>query len=124
MFFLKSLNSSLHPSSVLIGSLQHGACTIQPTQVSFSSDELADMVRRCSLNRLNQFATFVAIHLRNSRSDTKLLDLLKSLDEVLYSGLTLGKEEEGWAYKNGIQLKASLTLDDYMLRSKASNYDL
>jgi hypothetical protein len=63
------------------------------------------MVSRCSLNRLNQFAAFLAAHLRESRTDSKLLSTLSAVDEVLYSGLPLPRDEEAWAYKNGIQLK-------------------
>ncbi|KAF9460787.1 hypothetical protein BDZ94DRAFT_1265122 [Collybia nuda] len=92
-------------SFMLIGSLQHGGCVIQPTAISFSSEELIDMVLRCGLNRLNQFAPFLAVHLRKSRSDVKLLSVLSELDEVLYSGLPLPHDEELWAYKNGILLK-------------------
>ncbi|KAI0639736.1 acetyl-CoA synthetase-like protein [Trametes polyzona] len=90
---------------MLIGYLQHGVCTIQPTKIAFSSEELMDMVRRCRLNRLNQFATFLAGHLRRSRNDSALLAVLKQLDELLYSGLPLAQEEEAWAYANGILLK-------------------
>ncbi|KAI0778513.1 acetyl-CoA synthetase-like protein [Trametes elegans] len=90
---------------MLIGYLQYGVCTIQPTKISFSSDELMDMVHRCGLNRLNQFAAFLVTHLRNSRRDPVLLGLLKGLDEVLYSGLPLAAEEESWAYSQGILLK-------------------
>ncbi|KAJ7038080.1 hypothetical protein C8F04DRAFT_1325965 [Mycena alexandri] len=90
---------------MLIGSLQHGACVIQPTQISFSSEELVAMVHRCGLNRLNQFAAFLANHLRASRLDPKLLSLFTSLDEVLYSGMPLAREEEEWAYRNGIKLR-------------------
>ena len=90
---------------MLLGSLQHGSCTIQPTKIAFSSTELADMVTRCRLNRLNQFATFLGTHLRHSRHDPKLLALLQNLDEVLYSGLMLGGEEEKWAFENGIKVR-------------------
>ncbi|KAJ7706068.1 hypothetical protein B0H17DRAFT_609147 [Mycena rosella] len=90
---------------MLIGSLQHGSCVIQPTQISFPSEELVAMVHGCGLNRLNQFASFLANHLRASRLDPKLLSLLCSLDEVLYSGMPLAREEEEWAYRNGINLR-------------------
>lgn len=90
---------------MLWGSMQHGSCTIQPTKITFSSDELLDMIARCGLNRLNQFATFLSTQLRASRSDTKLLNALQNLDEVLYSGLMLPREDEEWAYKHGIMLK-------------------
>ncbi|KAI9058857.1 acetyl-CoA synthetase-like protein [Trametes sanguinea] len=90
---------------MLMGYLQHGVCTIQPTKIAFSSEELVDMVQRCRLNRLNQFATFLAAHLRNSRTDPALLAVLQQLDELLYSGLPLAPEEEAWAYAHGILLK-------------------
>lgn len=90
---------------MLIGSLQHGSCVIQPTQISFSSEELISLVHRCGLNRLNQFAAFLATHFRASRQDPKLLSVLSSLDEVLYSGMPLAREEEEWAYRNGIKLR-------------------
>ena len=93
---------------VLIASLCHGTCTIQPTTIAFSSEELLDMIARCGLNRLRQFATFLGHHLRNSKTNRKLLQALVQLDEVIYSGLALGSEEEAWAFQNGIKLQVSI----------------
>jgi acyl-coenzyme A synthetase/AMP-(fatty) acid ligase len=90
---------------MLIGTLQHGSCVIQPTKIGFSSEELIDMIHRCQLNRLNQFSTFLSIHLRNSRQNRKLLGYLQSLDQIILSGLSLPREDEDWAYKNGLNLK-------------------
>ena len=92
---------------VFIGSMQHGGCTIQPTKIQFSSDELGDMIKRCGLNRLHQFASFLSTHLRRARLDPKLLSLFQSLDCVLYSGLPLPKEEEEFALSNGINVVVS-----------------
>ena len=92
------------PLTVLLGALQHGSCTIQPTRIDFSSEELVDMIRRCQLNRLNQFATFLGSHIRHCRNNPKLLAFVQSLDEVLYSGLPLPREEEDYAYTAGIRL--------------------
>lgn len=97
--------SHIGQTFMLLGALQHGSCTIQPTKIAFSSDELLDMVTRCRMNRLNQFATFLAAHLRASRHNPKLLKTLQEFDEVLYSGLALPKDEEEWAYQNGIKLR-------------------
>lgn len=66
-----------------------------------------DMIERCNLNRLTQFAAFLSVHLQNSRRDNKLLAKLQGLDEVLYSGLPLPRDDEEWALKNGIKLKVS-----------------
>lgn len=90
-----------------MGSIQHGSCTIQPTKISFSSEELADMIKRCGLNRLHQFATFLSTHIRHARQNPKLLALLQSLDTVLYSGLPLPREDEEFAYSNGLNLVVS-----------------
>ncbi|KAH8102488.1 acetyl-CoA synthetase-like protein [Cristinia sonorae] len=97
--------SHIAQTFMLLGSLQHGSCTIQPTKIAFSSDELMDMAARCQLNRLNQFATFLATHLRASRQNPKLLQTLKDFEEVVYSGLALPREEEDWAYRNGLRIK-------------------
>ncbi|GBE88711.1 acetyl-CoA synthetase-like protein [Sparassis latifolia] len=89
---------------MFLGSLQHGACTIQPTEIGFSSDELVDMISRCELNRLNQFPAFLGIHIRNSRQNPKLLARLCGLDEILYSGQPMPREDEEWAYKNNMRI--------------------
>ncbi|KAI3602834.1 amp-ligase [Moniliophthora roreri] len=90
---------------MLMGSLQHGSCVVQPTTIPFSSEELIDMIHRCGLNRLNQFAAFLASQLRASCSNPKLLSMLSNLDEVLYSGMPLPREEQEWALRNNINLK-------------------
>lgn len=71
------------------------------------------MIRICGLNRVNQFATFLAQHLRASRQNPKFLALLQTLDDVLYSGLALPREEEEWALGNGIRLRVSFVCFKY-----------
>jgi len=90
---------------MLLGSFQHGSCTIQPTKMAFSPDELMDMIIRCRMNRLNQFAGFLATNIKASQQNSKLLQLLQTLDEIVYSGLPLPKDDEAWAYSQGLQLK-------------------
>ena len=65
------------------------------------------MIARCGLNRLRQFATFLGHHLRNSKTDPKLLQALVQLDEVQHGGLSLGCEEEAWALQNGVNLRVN-----------------
>jgi acyl-coenzyme A synthetase/AMP-(fatty) acid ligase len=113
----RPMNSSRQDVSTWMGSMCHigqtcsllfnivyGSCTIQPTKIAFSSEELVDMITRCNLNRLAQFATFLSIHLRNSRSDPKLLSMLQALDEVMYAGIPIGREEEEWAVSKQMNL--------------------
>ncbi|PON27817.1 hypothetical protein TGAM01_v203584 [Trichoderma gamsii] len=91
-------------SFMIMGFLKHGSCTIQPSQIAFSADELQNMVHRCGLNRLNQFSTFISAHFRRARENPKLLVDLQMLDSILYSGLPMPQEEEDWAYKHGLKL--------------------
>jgi len=63
------------------------------------------MITRCGLNRLNQFAIFLGRHLRNSKTNPRLLQALVQLDEVTNAGIVLGREEEAWALQNGINLR-------------------
>ncbi|KAJ6561556.1 hypothetical protein DFH09DRAFT_1247719 [Mycena vulgaris] len=90
---------------LLLGYLQHNACIVQPAANPFTSNQLVDMIHDCGLNRLNIFGSFLTTHLLNSRLDSKLRDILANLDEVLYTGLPLPREEESWAYSQGIKLR-------------------
>lgn len=89
---------------MMLGSLQHGSCTIQPTKITFSVDELLDMVIRCRMNRLHQFAAFLAVNIRAARQDPKVLSVLQSLDHIVYSGLPLPQDDEAWGYSQGLPL--------------------
>ncbi|KAI0370589.1 acetyl-CoA synthetase-like protein [Pilatotrama ljubarskyi] len=90
---------------MFLASFQNGACTIQPKAVTFSTDELVHMITHGGLNRLNQFPAFFAVHARAARLNPKLLALLRSLDEILYSGQQMPREDEEWAYANDLQLR-------------------
>jgi hypothetical protein len=92
---------------VLIGLLQHNACIIQPVANPFTSDQLVEMIHHCGLNRLNIFGSFLTTHLRNARLDPKLLGKLAGLDELMYTGLPLPREDEAWAYSQGLRLRVS-----------------
>ncbi|GBE77847.1 hypothetical protein SCP_0107290 [Sparassis crispa] len=89
---------------MLLGALQHASCMIQSTQQAFSSEELVDMIDRCNLTRINQFPTYLGIHLRNSRRDPKLLSHLQALDVIFVSGLKLSPEDEEWVQRSGLKL--------------------
>ncbi|KAF8922429.1 hypothetical protein CPB85DRAFT_1267537 [Mucidula mucida] len=92
-------------SFMLLGILEHGSCVIQPSIIAFSSTELVDMVHRCGLNRLRQFAAFLAMQIRSAQKDPKFLSVLVGLDEVLFTGMPLPRDEEEWAYGNNVPLK-------------------
>ncbi|OJT07559.1 hypothetical protein TRAPUB_1582 [Trametes pubescens] len=90
---------------MFLASFQNGACTIQPKAVTFSTDELVHMIVHGGLSRLNQFPAFFAVHARAARQSPKLLALLRGLDEILYSGQQMPREDEEWAYANDLQIR-------------------
>ncbi|KAI0659717.1 acetyl-CoA synthetase-like protein [Cubamyces menziesii] len=90
---------------MFLASFQNGACTIQPKAVTFPTDELVHMIMHGGLNRLNQFPAFFAVHARAARQNPKLLALLRGLDEILYSGQQMPREDEEWAYANDLQIR-------------------
>ena len=65
------------------------------------------MIDRCGLNRLRQRPAFLTRHLRNSKTNQRLLEALVQLDDVQYGGSALGREEEAWALQHGINLRVS-----------------
>ena len=101
-------STQLTSCAVLIGSIQHGSCTLQPTKINFSTEELVDMIKRCRLNRLHQFAAFLSVHLRHAAQNQKVLVLLKSLDIVYSSGMPMPKDDEEFAYRAGVPLIVSI----------------
>jgi hypothetical protein len=105
----------LAQQELLLGSLIHGSCIIQPTKLPLSPDELMDMITRCQMNRLNQFGPFLAASIRAAQENPKLLQLLQSLDEIAYGGLPLPQDDEAWAYSQGLQLRVKLTFSSIRL---------
>lgn len=90
---------------MFLASFQNGACTVQPKAVTFATDELAHMITHAGLNRLNEFPAFFAVHVRAAKLDPKVLALLRSLDEILYSGQPMPREDEEWAYAQSLKLR-------------------
>ncbi|KAJ8094247.1 hypothetical protein PM082_006786 [Marasmius tenuissimus] len=90
---------------MLIGSLQHGACVVQPTSMPFSAQELMDMISNAGVNRLWAFAAFLSLHFKSSRLDPKLESMLTALDEILTSGMPLPREDVEYAGRAGFALR-------------------
>lgn len=80
----------------------HG--TIILLNPNFDSLKLLQMYRECGLTAFTQFPAFVALHLRNSRTDAFLLKVLQSMDEILFMGSALPEAELEWADENKIPL--------------------
>lgn len=93
----------LAQNTIFLGSMQHGASTIQPTTLPISGDEAKQLVKHCSLNRLHMFDLGPLI--RASKTDAALLSCLKGMDAVFYGGLALASEEAAFGYSHGIKIQ-------------------
>lgn len=47
------------------------------------------------------------MHIRNAQGNPEVLKALKSLQQILHTGVALNCEDEEWAYKNGLSLTVS-----------------
>ncbi|KAG8981449.1 hypothetical protein FRB93_008670 [Tulasnella sp. JGI-2019a] len=93
-----------------VGSMTHIAQTFMLP--AFASEEMVDMVRRCSLNCLRQFGTFLSIHIRNAKCDPVVLSVLQSLDEAFFCGIGMLPDDEEFATRNSINVKNIFGIDE------------
>jgi acyl-coenzyme A synthetase/AMP-(fatty) acid ligase len=78
---------------------------VQPSSLAFDSDELIDMVRRCSLTVLAQFPPLFAIHLQRARRDPELRKILQSLSAVVLVGMAPTDADMAWCAEKKIPLQ-------------------
>lgn len=62
------------------------------------------MTRACSLNRLAVYATFLSSLIRAAKQDDTVKLALQTLRDIFHTGVALNKEDEGWAYANGLKV--------------------
>ncbi|KAI0917488.1 hypothetical protein AcW1_007324 [Taiwanofungus camphoratus] len=53
------------------------------------------------------YTPFLLMHIRNAQGNPEVLKALKSLQQILHTGVALNCEDEEWAYKNGLSLTVS-----------------
>jgi acyl-coenzyme A synthetase/AMP-(fatty) acid ligase len=95
------------------------SCVIQPSSLTFSTDELKDMIRRCSLTTLCQFPSLFSAHLAQARNDSELLALLQGLDCAFLAGMTSSQSDVNWCVEKGIKLQFVFASTEcgYLLRT-------
>jgi hypothetical protein len=72
--------------------------------MSASTSEIVQMVQVAGVNRLVFYATFLGSHFEHARKDLKVLKVLQGCRQILHTGVPLDKENEEWAYNNGIPI--------------------
>lgn len=77
---------------------------MQSSSMAIKIPEFVNMVRECGLTVLVLYATFLADVIRAAKEDATVKDALKSLNQIIHTGVALNKDQEEWAYENGIRI--------------------
>ncbi|KAI0641381.1 acetyl-CoA synthetase-like protein [Trametes meyenii] len=81
-----------------------GACLTQSSGREITADEFLAMVQQCGLNFLLQYAPWLAKLLSVARKRPEVLEALRGLQQIAYTGATLNPDDEQWALEQGIRL--------------------
>ncbi|EEB90038.1 hypothetical protein MPER_11808, partial [Moniliophthora perniciosa FA553] len=90
--------------TLLAGRLFHGTCTIQQTSKLPSRNEILAMIRFGLLSRASMFPVLLSRCIQDARACPAFLSLLRNLDGIITGGVHLPRDEELWAWQNGIRL--------------------
>ncbi|KAI0764537.1 acetyl-CoA synthetase-like protein [Trametes elegans] len=103
-----------------LGAVHTGTCMVQTSSMAATAEEFLALVRVCGLTRLILFATFLANIIRAARTDPAIRDALKDLRQIFHTGVALNKEDEQWAYDNGLRIITSYSTTETapLLRSR------
>ena len=87
---------------------------VQTSSMDIPEKEFLNLVRMQKLSTAVLYATFLGRLINAAQQDSGLKDALKSLEQIIHTGVALHKEEEDWAYANGLKImvqRSSLFLD-------------
>lgn len=75
--------------------------------MSVSSPELLGLVDVCKLNTLALYATFLSELIHDAQKDPKVYEALKGMRQIAHTGVAINKDDEDWAYANGLNIIVS-----------------
>ncbi|KAL0567376.1 hypothetical protein V5O48_014614, partial [Marasmius crinis-equi] len=89
---------------IILSMVYYGGCVIVQTARSPSASELKAMITLGGLTRATMFPTVLSKVIQNCVSDGELLELVRTLDPIIFSGAPMPSEELQWALENGFNL--------------------
>ncbi|KAK7464738.1 hypothetical protein VKT23_005944 [Stygiomarasmius scandens] len=87
-----------------LGCVLQGGCMIMPSSLSFSTEEILNMIKCCGLNRLCQYSMMMQPVLERARREPDFFQTLKGLRTIMYGGTSLAPEIELWAHESGLNM--------------------
>jgi hypothetical protein len=81
-----------------------GHCLVQTSKPDFEVDEFLAMVQNEGLNTMILYAPWFSKLVNMARGNPVVLDALKGMGQINYTGAALNPDDELWATEQGIQL--------------------
>ncbi|KAJ7678090.1 putative amp-CoA ligase [Mycena polygramma] len=105
---MNTIGSLAHVASLtsFLAAAYRGYCTAQSPAMGMSTEELMRMAKQCGLNRLVVYATFLAVYIKAAQTDPEVLETLRGFRQIVHGGVALNREDEEWAYANGLPITA------------------
>jgi len=102
-FFLFDIVHSLCPE--FLGVIYTGSTFVQAkAAILLPPTELVAMVSVCSLNQLALYGTFLTDLIRAARADSNVRAALQKISRIIYTGVSMNKDDEDWANANGTKV--------------------
>lgn len=79
-----------------------GQCIIQTSKPDFDADELLAMVHKEGLNNILLFASWFSKLLKVARTNPDVLEALRSVQQISYTGEALNPDDAQWVVEQGI----------------------
>ncbi|KAH9848342.1 acetyl-CoA synthetase-like protein [Lenzites betulinus] len=119
---INTLGSLAHIGSFhcFIGAISIGQCVAQSSGMAIPPPEFVGLANLCKLTILVLYAPFLSTLIRAAQKDPAVKDALLGLNQVCHTGVALNKEDEEWAYANGVRIMTSYgtTETGPMMRSR------
>ncbi|KAI0720815.1 acetyl-CoA synthetase-like protein [Cerioporus squamosus] len=106
---INTIGSTAHIASfhIFLATIRAGGCMAQTSSTAIGVDEFMGLIRVCELTHLVIFATYLSTLIRAARTDESVKLALQSLYQISYTGTSLNKEDEEWAYANSLNVVIS-----------------
>lgn len=93
---------------------KHG-CAIQTPRADFSAEELLAMIEYGGVNRLQLYAPWLSNLISIARRDPRVLNSLRGMRQIAYTGTALNPEDEAWIRTNDIPATVINSLYNYIV---------
>ncbi|KAF4943399.1 hypothetical protein FGADI_13442 [Fusarium gaditjirri] len=104
VYCLMGSHAHLGNTIILAEALANAGCLIPPTSIPYPPSELHSMIAHGGLTALNIFPALLSIFIREARTDTVLLEHLRSLHHIFHAGQVLEPSDQAWAHQQGLKL--------------------